>query len=159
MTQRIDYFQQSPELSKKLIQLGTLLQESTIETHIRELVEIRASQLNGCAFCVDMHVKMAKIHGERELRLHHVAIWRESTLFSPRERAALQWAEVLTNIPSHGVPDDIYDSVRAQYSDKELSDLTFLVGIINSWNRLNVAFRTAPGSADKAFGLDKAGLE
>ncbi|QSN64132.1 carboxymuconolactone decarboxylase family protein [Caballeronia sp. M1242] len=159
MTQRIDYFQQSPELSKKLIQLGALLQESTIETHIRELVEIRASQLNGCAFCVDMHVKMAKIHGERELRLHHVAIWRESTLFSPRERAALAWAEVLTNIPSDGVPDDIYDSVRAQYSDKELSDLTFLVGIINSWNRLNVAFRTAPGSSDKAFGLDKAGLE
>lgn len=159
MTQRIDYFQQSPELSKKLIQLGTLLQESTIETHIRELVEIRASQLNGCAFCVDMHVKMAKIHGERELRLHHVAIWRESTLFSPRERAALAWAEVLTNIPAKGVPDDIYDSVRAQYSDKELSDLTFLVGIINSWNRLNVAFRTAPGSSDKAFGLDKAGLE
>ncbi|WP_175942622.1 carboxymuconolactone decarboxylase family protein [Caballeronia sp. BCC1704] len=159
MTQRIDYFQQSPELSKKLIQLGTLLQESTIETHIRELVEIRASQLNGCAFCVDMHVKLAKIHGERELRLHHVAIWRESTLFSPRERAALAWAEVLTNIPAEGVPDDIYDSVRAQYSDKELSDLTFLVGIINSWNRLNVAFRTAPGSSDKAFGLDKAGLE
>jgi AhpD family alkylhydroperoxidase len=159
MTQRIDYFQQSPELSKKLIQLGTLLQESTIETHIRELVEIRASQLNGCAFCVDMHVKMAKIHGERELRLHHVAIWRESTLFSPRERAALAWAEVLTHIPADGVPDDIYDSVRAQYSDKELSDLTFLVGIINSWNRLNVAFRTAPGSSDKAFGLDKAGLE
>ncbi|WP_250475406.1 carboxymuconolactone decarboxylase family protein [Caballeronia sp. GAFFF1] len=159
MTRRIDYFQQSPELSKKLIQLGTLLQESTIETHIRELVEIRASQLNGCAFCVDMHVKMAKIHGERELRLHHVAIWRESTLFSPRERAALAWAEVLTNIPSEGVPDDIYDSVRAQYSDKELSDLTFLVGVINSWNRLNVAFRTAPGSSDKAFGLDKAGLE
>ncbi|WP_250536137.1 carboxymuconolactone decarboxylase family protein [Caballeronia sp. AZ10_KS36] len=159
MTQRIDYFQQSPELSKKLIQLGALLQESTIETHVRELVEIRASQLNGCAFCVDMHVKMAKIHGERELRLHHVAIWRESTLFSPRERAALAWAEVLTNIPAEGVPDDIYDSVRAEYSDKELSDLTFLVGIINSWNRLNVAFRTAPGSADKAFGLDKAGLE
>ncbi|WP_244851497.1 carboxymuconolactone decarboxylase family protein [Caballeronia sp. SL2Y3] len=159
MTQRIDYFQQSPELSKKLIQLGALLQESTIETHVRELVEIRASQLNGCAFCVDMHVKMAKIHGERELRLHHVAIWRESTLFSPRERAALAWAEVLTNMPAEGVPDDIYDSVRAEYSDKELSDLTFLVGIINSWNRLNVAFRTAPGSADKAFGLDKAGLE
>lgn len=159
MTPRLNYFQQSPELSKKLVDLGTLLQKTTIETHIRELVELRASQLNGCAFCVDMHVKMARIHGERELRLHHVAIWRESTLFTPRERAALAWAEVLTRIPAHGVPDDVYDSVRAEYSEKELSDLTFLVGAINSWNRLNVAFRMVPGSSDKAFGLDKAGLE
>ncbi|KAF7962253.1 alkylhydroperoxidase [Cupriavidus sp. UYMU48A] len=159
MTQRLDYFQQSPELSKKLMELSALFQKTTIETHIRELVELRTSQLNGCAFCVDMHVKMAKIHGERELRLHHVAIWRESTLFSPRERAALAWTEVLTNIPAHGVPDNVYDSVRTQFSEKELSDLTFLVGAINSWNRLNVAFRMVPGSSDKAFGLDKANLE
>ncbi len=159
MTQRLNYFQQSPELSKKLMELSALFPKTTIETHIRELVELRTSQLNGCAFCVDMHVKMAKIHGERELRLHHVAIWRESTLFSPRERAALAWTEVLTNIPAHGVSDDIYDSVRTQFSEKELSDLTFLVGAINSWNRLNVAFRMVPGSSDKAFGLDKANLE
>ncbi len=159
MTQRINYFQQSPELSKKLIELGTMFQKTTIEPHIRELVEIRASQLNGCGFCVDMHIKMAKIHGERELRLHHLAVWRESTLFSPRERAALAWTEVLTHIPAHGVPDDIYERVRTQYSEKELSDLTFLVGAINTWNRLNVAFRTVPGSSDKAFGLDKANLE
>ncbi len=159
MTQRLNFFQQSPELSKKLIELGTMFQKTTIEPHIRELVEIRASQLNGCGFCVDMHIKMAKIHGERELRLHHLAVWRESTLFSPRERAALAWTEVLTNIPAHGVPDDIYERVRTQYSEKELSDLTFLVGAINSWNRLNVAFRTVPGSSDKAFGLDKANLE
>ncbi len=119
MAQRLNYFLQSPELSKKLVELGALLQKTTIETHIRELVELRTSQLNGCAFCVDMHVKMAKIHGERELRLHHVAIWRESTLFSPRERAALAWAEVLTNIPTQGVSDDIYDNVRAEYSEKE----------------------------------------
>ncbi|MFS8979861.1 carboxymuconolactone decarboxylase family protein [Cupriavidus necator] len=159
MTQRLNYFQQSPELSKKLMELGALFQKTTIEQPIRELVEIRASQLNGCAFCVDMHIKQAKIHGERELRLHHVAIWRESTLFSPRERAALAWTEVLTNIPAHGVPDDIFERVRTQYSEKELSDLTFLVGAINTWNRLNVAFRTVPGSSDKAFGLDKANLE
>jgi alkylhydroperoxidase AhpD family core domain len=159
MTQRLNYFQQSPELSRKLIELGTMFQKTTIEPHIRELVEIRTSQLNGCGFCVDMHIKMAKIHGEGELRLHHLAVWRESTLFSPRERAALAWAEVLTHIPAHGVPDDIYERVRTQYSEKELSDLTFLVGAINSWNRLNVAFRTVPGSSDKAFGLDKANLE
>ncbi len=159
MTQRLNYFQQSPELVKKLVELASLFQKTTIEAHIRELVEIRASQLNGCAFCVDMHIKMAKIHGERELRLHHVAIWRESTLFSPRERAALAWTEALTELPAQGVPDDIYDRVRTQYSEKELSDLTFLVGAINSWNRLNVAFRMVPGSSDKAFGLDKANLE
>ncbi|WP_042877310.1 carboxymuconolactone decarboxylase family protein [Cupriavidus necator] len=159
MTQRVNYFQQSPELVKKLMELAALFQKTTIEEPIRELVEIRASQLNGCAFCVDMHIKMAKIHGERELRLHHVAIWRESMLFSPRERAALAWTEVLTNLPAHGVPDDIYERVRTQYSEKELSDLTFLVGAINTWNRLNVAFRMVPGSSDKAFGLDKANLE
>ncbi|CAM3385381.1 carboxymuconolactone decarboxylase family protein [Cupriavidus taiwanensis] len=159
MTQRLNYFQQSPELSKKLMELNSLFQKTTIEQHIRELVEIRASQLNGCAFCVDMHIKMAKIHGERELRLHHVAIWRESTLFSARERAALAWTEALTQLPAQGVPDDVYERVRTQYSEKELSDLTFLVGTINTWNRLNVAFRMVPGSSDKAFGLDKANLE
>lgn len=159
MSQRINYFQQSPELSKKLMEFGALFQKSTIEPHIRELVEIRASQLNGCAFCVDMHIKQAKIHGERELRLHHVAIWRESTLFVPRERAALAWAEAVTRLPAEGVPDELYEQVRTQYSEKELSDLTFLVGAINTWNRLNVAFRIVPGSSDKAFGLDKAGLE
>ena len=105
-----------------------------------------------------MHVKEATIKGERALRLHHVAIWRESPLFSPRERAALEWTEALTTLPPHGVPDEIYDAVRAQFTESELSDLTFLVVGINGWNRLNVAFRTEPGSADKAYGLDKAGL-
>ncbi|QOH35948.1 carboxymuconolactone decarboxylase family protein [Burkholderia cepacia] len=159
MTQRINYFQQSPELIRKLIELDGLFQKKTIEAPVRELVEIRASQLNGCAFCVDMHIKMAKIHGERELRLHHVAIWLESTLFSPRERAALEWTEVLTRLPAHGVPDDLYARMREHYSEQELSDLTVLVGAINSWNRLNVAFRIVPGSFDKMFGLDKANLE
>ncbi|MEN7526904.1 MULTISPECIES: carboxymuconolactone decarboxylase family protein [unclassified Cupriavidus] len=159
MTQRINFFEQSPELSRKLMELGALFQKTTIEPHIRELVEIRASQLNGCAFCVDMHTKMAKIHGERELRLYHVAIWRESTLFAPRERAALAWAEAVTHLGAQGVPDDIYERVLTQFSEKELSDLTFLVGSINAWNRLNVAFRIVPGSSDKAFGLDKANLE
>ncbi|KVC18804.1 alkylhydroperoxidase [Burkholderia diffusa] len=159
MTQRINYFQQSPELTRKLVELDGLLQKTTIEVPVRELVEIRASQLNGCAFCVDMHIKMAKIHGERELRIHHVAIWRESPLFSPRERAALEWTEALTHLSSHGVADDLYERVRAHYSEKELSDLTVLVGAINSWNRLNVAFRMVPGSVDKMFGLDKANLE
>ena len=85
-----------------------------------------------------MHVKEAKIHGERELRLYHVSIWRESPLFSARERAALAWTEVLTQLPPHGVPDEIYNQVRAQFSEKELTDLTFLVMGINAWNRVNV---------------------
>src|SRR3546814_13949790 len=110
-----------------------------IEETIRDLVDIRASQLNGCAFCLDMHVKSATIHGERPLRLHHVAIWRESTLFSQRERAALAWTEILTQIPAKGVPDEVYDRVRQEFSEKELSDLTFLVMSINAWNRVNVA--------------------
>jgi AhpD family alkylhydroperoxidase len=158
MTQRINYVQQSPELFKKFLELSNLLKDSTIEESIRDLVSIRASQLNGCGFCLDMHVKEARIHGERELRVHHLATWRESTLFSPRERAALAWTEVLTRLPEQGVPDDIYERVRTQFSEKELSDLTFEVMAINGWNRANVAFKTVPGSSDKAFGLDKANL-
>jgi AhpD family alkylhydroperoxidase len=158
MTQRIDYQQQSPELFKKFLEFSNLLRKSAIEESIRDLVDIRASQINGCAYCLDMHVKEATIHGERALRLHHLAAWRESTLFSSRERAALAWTEVLTQLPSQGVPDDIYEHVRTQLSEKELSDLTFLVMSINGWNRINVGFRPVPGMHDKAYGLDKAGL-
>jgi AhpD family alkylhydroperoxidase len=158
MTQRIDYQKQSPELFKKFVEFSLALKHSSIEESIRDLVDIRASQINGCAFCLDMHVKEATIHGERPLRLHHVAAWRESTLFSPRERAALAWTEVLTQIPAQGVPDDVYERVRAHLSEKELSDLTFLVMSINAWNRVNVGFRIVPGTYDKAFGVDKSGL-
>lgn len=159
MTQRLNYMQQSPELFKKLIDFNSLVEEGAIEKPIRNLVAIRASQINGCGFCVDMHVKQAKIHGERELRIHHLAIWRESTLFIPRERAALAWTEVLTKLPEQGVPDEIYDRVRTQLSEKEISDLTFVVVAINAWNRINVGFKTVPGLHDKAWGLDKAKLD
>jgi len=158
MTQRINYLQQSPGLFRKYLEFTNLLKESAIEETLRDLVQIRASQINGCAFCLDMHVKEAHIHGERELRIHHVAIWRESTLFAPRERAALAWTEALTTLPADGVPDELYERVRTQFSEKELSDLTFEVMAINGWNRVNVAFRTVPGSSDKAYGLDKANL-
>lgn len=158
MTARIDYQKQSPELFKKLLAFSLAGNDSTIEQPIRHLVDIRASQLNGCAFCVDMHVKEATMHGERPLRLHHVAIWRESTLFSPRERAALEWAEILTRIPAEGVPDAVYERVRAQLSEQELSDLTFLVMSINAWNRVNVGLRVVPGSYDRQYGLDRSGL-
>lgn len=158
MTQRIDAQQQSPELYRKLIEMSALLRQGPIEQTTRDLLQIRASQLNGCGFCLDMHVKEAKLHGERELRIHHLPIWRESALFSARERAALAWTEVLTRLPERGVPDEIYDSVRAEFSEKELSALSFAVMTINAWNRLSIGFRVLPGSADKAYGLDKAGL-
>jgi AhpD family alkylhydroperoxidase len=158
MTQRINYIQKSPELFKKFLELSNLLKDSAIEESMLHLVSIRASQINGCGFCVDMHVKEARIHGERELRIYHLPTWRESTLFSPRERAALAWTEVLTKLPEHGVPDDLYERVRSQFSEKELSDLTFEVMAINGWNRANIAFQIVPGSSDKAFGLDKANL-
>lgn len=158
MTQRLNYAQQSPELFKKISDFSLSLKDSVIEQTIRDLVNLRASQINGCAFCVDMHVKEAKIHGESELRLYHVAIWRESNLFAPRERAALAWTEVLTKLPEGGVPDELYERVRGQLSEKEISDLTFSIMAINAWNRVSVAFKSVPGSADKLYGLDKAGL-
>ena len=158
MSQRLNYAQHSPELFKKISDLSMSLKDSTIEQKIRDLVNIRASQINGCAFCLDMHVKEAKIHGESELRLYHVAVWRESTLFIPRERAALAWTEAVTKLPEGGIPDDLYERVRGQLSEKEISDLTFSIMAINAWNRVSVAFKAVPGSADKFYGLDKAGL-
>lgn len=155
---RIDYMQQSPEMFKNLIELGNLLKKSSIEESIQHLIKIRASQINGCAFCLDMHIKQATIGGERPLRIHHLAAWRESTLFSPRERASLAWTEVLTQLPAQGVPDDLYERVRGQLSEKEISDLSFAVASINAWNRINIGFKIVPGSYDKAFGLDKANL-
>lgn len=157
---RLSYAAQSPELMKKLQDLSLAIASSGhIETRISHLVDIRASQMNGCAFCLDMHVKEARLHGERELRLHHVAIWRESPLFNPKERAALALTEALTRILPEGVSDALYAEVREQFDDKEFSTLVFRIMTINAWNRANVAFRTAPGIYDKAFGLDKAGLE
>ena len=158
MTQRLNYAQQSPELFKKFMDFSMALKGSVIDEKLQALVEIRASQINGCGFCLDMHVKQAKILGETELRLYHIAIWRESTLFIPRERAALAWTEALTKLPEGGVPDEIYERVRGQLSEKEISDLTFVVMAINAWNRVNVGFKTVPGAADKAYGLDKADL-
>ena len=153
--QRLDYSRLSADLIKKYL-------DFSMATHLgdglAQLVDIRASQLNGCAFCLDMHVKQAKIQGERELRLHHVAIWRESPLFTPKERAALAWTEALTRIAPEGVSDAAYNEALEQFSPEELSQLTFRVVSINGWNRMNVAFRSAPGSYDKAFGLEKAGL-
>jgi len=152
---RADYMKLSPQLFKKYLDFSLAID---IEPSLAYLIDIRASQLNGCAFCLDMHVKQAHMHGERALRLHHVAIWRESNLFTPRERAALAWTEALTRLGEHGVSDALYAEVGEQFTDKELSDLTFRVVAINGWNRVNVAFRNVPGSKDQAFGLSNSGL-
>lgn len=158
MTQRIDHLKQVPALTQKLTELTFATKKGTVEEAILGLVEMRASQLNGCAFCLDMHIKQAKIRGERELRIHHIAIWRESNLFSDRERAALEWTEALTKLSPHGVSDEIYNAVRAEFSEDEIVYLTYMVMVINAWNRASIAFRSVPGSQDKVFGLDKANL-
>ena len=159
MSLRIEYAKESPELFRKYLEMTMALKKfSSVDETIRGLVEIRASQLNGCAFCVDMHTKQAKIAGERELRLYHVSIWRESTLFTPKERAALEWTEAVTKLGEHGVSDEIYNAVRKEFSEKELSDLTFVLMVINGWNRVSVAFRAVPGSQDELYGLTAAGL-
>lgn len=158
MSERLDYRKQSPELFKKFVEFNFKIDHTSIEKAIVDLVFIRASQLNGCAFCLDMHSKQATIHGERALRIFNVAGWRESPMFNPREHAALAWAEVLTRLPPDGVSDDIYQRVRTQFSEQEISDLTFAIMAINAWNRINIAFTPVPGSADKEYGLDKAKL-
>ncbi len=159
LPRRLDFMLQSPELVGKLQEFSMAIARSGhLDPGLSQLVDIRASQLNGCAFCLDMHVKEARLHGERELRLHHLAIWRESPLFSARERAALALTEALTQITPTGVSDALYAELREQFCEAELSALSFRVMCINAWNRLNVAFRTTPGAYDKAFGLDKAGL-
>lgn len=158
MHQRLDYFATSEKLFKGYLAFNDLVHAEPSLKEFADLVTIRASQLNACAFCLDMHIKEAKIHGERELRLHHLAVWRESGLFSPRERAALAWTEALTHLSPQGVPQEIYDAVHNQLTEKEMSDLGFLIITINGWNRMCVAFQTTPGSCDAAFGLDKAGL-
>jgi AhpD family alkylhydroperoxidase len=154
--QRLDYSQQSPELFKKYLDFSM---SSRLDEGLALLVDIRASQLNGCTFCVDMHVKQARIHGERDLRLHHVAVWRESPLFTPRERAALAWTEALTRLAPEGVPDAAYGAACEHFSPEELSQLAFRVVAINGWNRLNAAFLPVPGAQDKMLGLDKSGLD
>lgn len=110
-----------------------------------ELVKFRASQINGCAYCLDMHSKDARAHGESEQRLYTLDAWRETPFFTPRERAALAWTEAITRIADTHAPDSVYDEVRTEFSDEELVDLTLAIVTINGWNRLAIAFRQVPG--------------
>ena len=158
MSERVNYFEHSPALSKKLIDLGQALRKGSLGDRLIDLVNIRASQINGCGFCLDMHCKEAKIHDENELRLYHVPIWRESPLFTDEEKAVLEWTEAVTLITPEGIPDEVYDHLRAHFSDTQIAELTIAVGLINLWNRLNISMQPIPGSFDEMLGLTKSGL-
>lgn len=157
MAQRLDYTKLAPQATHLLIQTGAAT-ATGLDQKILHLIKIRASQLNGCAFCTDMHIKEAKIDGESELRLHHLIIWRESPLFNENERQALELTERLTATISTHFTDDEYKAIAQHFTDEEMSYLVLNIAMINAWNRLGVAFASVPGSLDKMFGLDKAGL-
>ncbi len=155
MTARANYQKLSPHAVQALLALDKALSDTPLERKIIDLIKIRASQLNGCLFCLDMHSKEAKRHGERELRMHHLSLWRESPLFSAKEKAALEWTELLTRPNQHGAEDADYENLSRHFSEKEISDLTLAIAAINAWNRLGIAFRSEPGLLDKMLGLDK----
>lgn len=131
---------------KAMYGLEAPLRNSSLEPALRELVKVRASQLNGCAYCLDMHTKDARAHGETEQRLYALSAWREAPFFTDRERAALEWAENLTLIASKGIPDELFASVREHFSEEEMIHLTLAVVQINSWNRLAITARVPVGS-------------
>lgn len=158
MQPRMQYFPHFSDAFAKVAEVNALIAKSTLNETTKHLVNIRASQINGCTFCVDMHIKEAKIHGEKEIRLHHVAVWKESPLFTDKERAALLWTEAVTKLSQHEVSDEVYKHVREFYDEKELTHLTMAVAVINLWNRFAATFHGTPGSLDKMYGLDKAGL-
>lgn len=147
MNPRIDLNAQlsSPEL-KAMLGLQHVVQTSGLEHSVVSLVKIRASQINGCAYCIDMHTKDARAEGETEQRIYALNAWRETPFFSDRERAALEWTETLTLISQNQVPDEIYDRVRQHFNEKDLISLTMAVIAINGWNRLAITFRAPAGS-------------
>ncbi len=135
----------APGIYKAMIGLEAYLHQSGIEIPLLHLIKLRASQVNGCAYCIDMHWKDLRAIGESEQRLYGLDAWRESPYYSDRERAALAWTEAVTLITEAHVPDAVYEEVRPHFSDKELADLTLAVATINAWNRLAIASRTEAG--------------
>lgn len=159
MSARIDYTKLSNGAIQGLYTIEKYLKECSVPQSILHLVKIRASQLNGCLFCLDMHMKEAKIDHEKELRLYHLSLWQESPLFDTKEKAALAWTELLTSSDNkEGVSEESFKAIRAYFSEQEVSDLTVAIAAINAWNVLGVAFQAEPGSLDKMMGLDKSGL-
>lgn len=150
MTARLDANRLAPEGRQAMAGLQAYVNRSGIESTLLELVKIRASQINGCAFCLAMHMRDARAQGEREARLDLLPAWREAPLYTARERAALAWTEAVTLIADGHVPDTVYAAAQREFGDKELVDLTYAVVAINGWNRLAIAFRKPPEVADAA---------
>ena len=145
MIERLHYARVAPGVYEAMDALDRYLESCAVEESLLHLARLRASQLNACAYCIDMHWKDLKAAGESDQRLYSLDAWRETTFYSDRERAALAWAEATTNVRDGHVPDQVFDQARAQFSEQELADLTLAVVAINGWNRLNIAARTVPG--------------
>jgi AhpD family alkylhydroperoxidase len=146
MEQRVNAYEKGFNAMKPLFSLGKYLSNSSIEKSLLDLIDFRVSQINGCAYCLDMHSKDLIAGGENEQRLYLLIAWREVPFYSERERAALAWAEAVTLVNESRVPDEVYKEARKQFSEEELIDLTMGVIAINSYNRINVAFRTPAGT-------------
>jgi AhpD family alkylhydroperoxidase len=146
MQARMDFRKASPQGAKALGELHAFVKRCGLDHTLLELVKLRASQINGCAHCIDMHTKELRAGGESEQRLYLLDAWEESPFYSERERAALAWTEAVTRITQGHVPDAVYEEARAQFSEQELANLTLAIVAINGANRLNIAFRTVPGS-------------
>ncbi len=142
MKPRLNAYQAAPAVMKAMMALESQIANSGLEPSLMELVKIRASQINGCAFCLHMHTRDARAKGEKEERIYILDGWGESPLYSERERAALAWTEAVTLVSQTHVPDEVYDQARGAFSEEELVKLTLLVVAINGWNRFNVGFRT-----------------
>lgn len=143
-SKRLNYYQAAPQAMKAMFGLEKAVAESVLPGSLRELVRIRASQINGCAYCIDMHTTDATKAGETLRRLMAVGAWKETPFFSERERAALLWTETLTLVAANHAPDEIYEEVAALFNDQELAELTFVIAAINAWNRFGVGFGMQP---------------
>ena len=146
MTARLNYKNISPNAYKAMLGLEKTVNASGLEPSLLELVRLRASQLNGCGHCIDMHAKDLRAGGETEQRIYLLGAWRESPFYSARERAALAWTECITLVADQRAPDEVYEIVRQEFSELEFVNLTLAIVAINGWNRLNIAFATVPGN-------------
>jgi AhpD family alkylhydroperoxidase len=147
MQQRLDFYKASPDAIKALVALEVALAKRGLDTTLLNLVKLRASQINGCAYCVDTHTSDARKAGDTERRLYAVSVWRETPFFTERERAALAWTEAITCLPQTHAPDEDYELLKAQFSEAEMVDLTLVIGTINIWNRFGVGFRKTPAAS------------
>jgi AhpD family alkylhydroperoxidase len=150
MKQRINAYEKGQGALQAMMGLEVYLAKSSIEKPLLHLIKYRVSQINGCAYCLDMHSKDLRAIGESEQRLYVLDAWREAPFYTARERAALAWAESLTKVTEGHVPDEVYEFARKEFSEEELIDLTLAVTTINAWNRLSIAFRTEAGTYQPA---------